>query len=207
MAFKDPATERAYRQRVTARRRAAVRPIPDLPGEEWRPVAGFDFGYEISNRGRLRRTHDNWGPKTKLIKPRLHRTGYWVVLLRCKAGTRGMRSAYIHRLVAAAFVPNPRRTDVVNHLNGIPTDNRAENLEWTTLSGNSLHAVRSGRMTPHAPALRGEESGKAKLTSAQVLEIRALRGAMRVGDIAARYGLAKITVYKIHRRLTWTHLP
>lgn len=58
---------------------------------------------------------------------------------------------YVHRLVALAFVPNPKNLPEVNHLNAVKTDNRAINLEWVGRVGNQRHALAAGRITSAKP--------------------------------------------------------
>lgn len=50
-------------------------------------------------------------------------------------------SCRIHRLIAEAYIPNPDNLPIVGHMNNIKTDNRIENLYWTTYSENTQKAV------------------------------------------------------------------
>ena len=67
-----------------------------------------------------------------------NRAGY-IVASMYKSGTYAHQ--FVHILVATAFVPNPDKKPYVNHINGIRSDNRAENLEWVTAAENSQRKV------------------------------------------------------------------
>lgn len=75
------------------------------------------------------------------MTPSIDRSGYLHGLI------NGRNQSY-HRIIAECFVPNPYNKHDVNHINGIKTDNRAENLEWSTRSENIAHAYRIGLEKP-----------------------------------------------------------
>ena len=81
------------------------------------------------------------------IKGSIDRDGYKRVNL------GSVHRVAIHRLVAHHFVPKPKylvdqglneKTLVVNHLDGNKLNNRWDNLEWTTHTGNLAHAYATG---------------------------------------------------------------
>lgn len=72
-----------------------------------------------------------------IMKTKINRLGYKEVALSKNGETK---TVLLHRLIAKHFVENPDNLKVVNHKNGIKTDNRLENLEWCTTKQNTKHA-------------------------------------------------------------------
>ena len=114
------------------------------------------------------------------------------------------KNVTVHRAVALTFL-GPSNGLTVNHKNGNKRDNRIENLEWMTRSGNITHAYRTG--LKKAAPLRGEAHPNTKLKDEDVREIRRLYGQFNMYELAAVYGTCVSNINMIlkgrTRRTAW----
>jgi hypothetical protein len=115
---------------------------------------------------------------------------------------------FVHRMVwESVHGPIPEGM-VINHINGVKSDNRIENLEVCTHSENHIHARDVlGRDYGAGSRARGAGVPQAKLTEDAVRDIRsAKRGPGFATAMAAKYGVTTPTIHKVLRRDTWTHV-
>lgn len=164
--------------------------------EIWKHIPEYEGLYEVSNLGRIRSLLNT---KTTFLKGRDDTNGYLKVALFKNLIRREMK---IHRLAAMAFIPNPENKPQVNHINGIKSDNRIENLEWCSQSENSIHAYKKGLQVSR----RGKDNNKTKLTEAQVLDIRGKFLHISSYKLAVIYDVYATTIQSIRRRRTWKHI-
>ena len=93
-------------------------------------VEGYEGLYKINRNG------DIWSCRNgRVLKPALAR-GYKMIGLH-KDGKQ--KSYPIHRLIMLHFVPNPCNLKCIDHINRIRTDNRIENLRWSSHRDNSIN--------------------------------------------------------------------
>lgn len=172
-----------------------VTPAP----ERWLPIPGYEGFYEASDIGRVRSIPR--GRRTgRVLKPqRYGPRGYLGVTLSVHGQAK---KYYMQRLIAATFLgPRPDRADVC-HKDDDKTNNRASNLKYDTHAANQREASERGRCA------FGERNGMARLSEAQVAEIRAARSAgVRGNDLARQYGISKAQVSRIGTGRCWPQQP
>lgn len=170
----------------------------DLPGESWRETDVA--GYYISDLGRLAssRLTGRGGIDINRIKLRKLKPGSGGYVRFGLAGD----SRYIHRLVAAAFLPPPPSgVHEVEFLDDDLANCRADNLAWKTPQEKFGAQLADGTWDP---ASRGH--GK-KMTEGVVRSLRQdLAAGLRPSEAAVKYRVSTVTIHAIKTGRTWSHV-
>lgn len=156
----------------------------------WKEIQDYEKYYVINNCGIVKRIGG------KELKPSKNRGGYyWVKLSRPKQ----RKDCRIHRLVAQAFIPNPKNYPCINHKDGNKLNNQINNLEWCTKLQNEHHAMKLG-LYPS-----GEDNYNAKLTWEKVAEIRNKYIPFKYSRVklAREYGVAEGSIQRILNGKGW----
>lgn len=156
------------------------------PKEEWRPVKYNGIYWEryyVSNYGRVARVD-------KPRKISLDSHGYQLVSL----SANGLRAtAPVHHLVAEAFL-GPRPPDhEVHHKDTDKSHNWAWNLEYLHADDHQIHDDHKYR--------RGEASPQAKLTEAQIEEIKS--SSASGAELGRRFGVSRAAISDVRCGRTW----
>jgi hypothetical protein len=169
--------------------------------EIWKDIENYEY-YKISNLGRVKSLSRNrrcgkifYITKEMILKPTLGQNGYFYIT--------SLKNT-IHRLIAISFIPNPHNYPCVNHINGIKTDNRVENLEWCTYSQNNKHAYDTKLKIPHER--QGTSNPCSKLTEKEVLEIREIGNKLSTVKLGNIYNIHPSMISLILKRKNWTHI-
>lgn len=177
-------------------RRGVNRGQSCMKKEVWKPVDGTNGRYRVSNLGRLFSVKRN-----RVLSPSVNNSGYHSTTI--YYDKNNIKSMRVHRLVAFAFIPNPNNKPFINHINGIKTDNRIENLEWVTMQENAIHATRTGLNIPP----KGTKHGRSKLNEQLVKRMRKERKQGKTyTQFADEYGVDRKTAWAAVVGKNWSHI-
>jgi hypothetical protein len=109
--------------------------------EEWRPIAGYEGKYEVSNYGNVKSLNFRGTDKEQHLSLSTNFSSYLRTVL-YKEGKK--HNLFVHRLVAEAFIPNPENKTDVDHRDKDTTNNKVENLQWLTRSENIKKSFSQG---------------------------------------------------------------
>ncbi len=180
--------------------------------ETWAPVMGYEGYYEVSTLGQVRSiNHDPRVLPYHYLKQKTGRTGYSTVNL---AFISKPRTTTVHTIVARAFIGPCPIGHEVNHIDGIKSNCRLDNLEYLTRSDNAKHAVATGLWNLHnlhSGNRKGERNGRAKLTPEQVQTIRETYDAATIkyglqSSLAREYNVTSTSIRGIVLRQCWKHI-
>ena len=173
--------------------------LPDVRYKDIPENPGYKVGDDGSVWSRLRNSRnskeiDGWHQ----ITGKIDKDGYRLVIL---CNLRKRRYARVATLVLEAFVGKAPRGMTAAHNNGIPGDNRLENLRWDTQKNNIADKKR------HGTHQFGEYHPKSKLTDSIVMSMRAMRkDGSKLKEIADRFGVKLVTVHAAVSGKNWKHL-
>ena len=166
--------------------------------EIWKDIKGVEGKYEISSLGRVMSIKRK-GTRGGILNIHKSINGYLRV---CLWIDDGVKTLSLSRLIAQAFIPNPENKPEVNHINGIKTDNRIENLEWCTRDENQKHAYKIGLRSHY-----GESNPNRKLNEQQVKIIRdEISYGASPQQLALRFNVTTTSIGQIKNRKTWKHI-
>lgn len=170
--------------------------------EDWKPIKGYEGKYEVSNLGRVRSldrfVRSGRGNGLKILSGRfispVNTGGYLRVALRQMGSSSNF---FVHRLVATAYIDNPKNKRCVNHKDCNRQNNLVENLEWVTHKENSQHASTKGRYKPATRhSIDMASLAKQKKVKATQIKTGLILDFASIKEFAAHVGLPKSYIYK-----------
>jgi phage portal protein BeeE len=172
----------------------------------WKPIAGHEGCYEVSDDGRVRsldrvvkfKNSTAFKHGREIVGSFTH-NGYRQVIL-ARDGKNITRR--VHHLVLETFVGSGPDGYVARHANGVRDDNRAENLNWATQQENLADRA------DHGTAPIGENNPACILTEMEARFIKYWLSCKKwtMPEIASHFGVSPSTVANIKYGHAWAWL-
>jgi hypothetical protein len=158
--------------------------ITDIDGEVWLPIPSFEKNYCVSNKGRV------FSHRNNLIMKQNFSRDYLILGLIDDVGKK--HTMRVHRLVLMAFKPEGYLSENEgNHINGIKTDNRDVNLEWTSHQDNSRKMY-----------INNHYSKKLKYGDVVCIK-QMLEEGIKGTIIASKFNISPVTISEIKNKRKW----
>jgi hypothetical protein len=177
---------------------------PTTPGEVWYQIPSLPH-HQISSDWRIRSFSVKGGKKNKtsskwrIIKTHFLKAGYEAFHWKLNGKHRYV---YLHQVIAELMYGERPDNLETRHMDDNKRNNYPSNIRYGTVRENFADRKRNGR------GARGEKMGSAKLTEAQVIEIRKdiACGLMSLRAIGRKYGVHCPAIMDIRDRRTWAHV-
>ena len=185
-----------------------------MASERWRTVVGYDGLYKVSDRGRVKSERINTrisDKETRIMKEKIDNHGYARVNLYDQEGRCSAK--LVSRLVADAFIPNPKNLPHVGHNNDKKLDNTVDNLYWTDPYENNRH---NGKLEQFQKAhnqkielIAEKLSQKVRATAidgSESVEFKSIQEASRCGFDCGKISLCINGKRNHHKGYTWERI-
>ena len=156
----------------------------------WLQIKGAK-DYFVSDKGEVKSyRHFKNG---RILKQAKGNHGYSMVNIYYDDGSHRFRT--VHRLVAEAFIPNPKNLPEVNHKDESRTNNNVSNLEWCDLSYNRMYGTAHERhkVLCSKPCVQKTLSGEVVAYYSSTAEA------------ARATGISNGNISKVCRKEKWSH--
>lgn len=172
--------------------------------EIWKDIKGYEGFYQISNLGNVRslqrKAPSGKSVKQIIRKQSIDKNGYCVVGLN---KNKTQKTYKVHRLVAIAFIDNPKNLPEVNHKDEDKTNNNVSNLEWCDAKYNLTYGSRKDMFV-------GTKNNNCKLSEQDVKDIRRLykKRDPKFNSLALgkKYGISHTHILNIIKNKSWNNI-
>lgn len=135
--------------------------------EEYKIIVDYP-NYSVSNIGNVRNNRTG-----RILAKRLNNRGYVTAHLPNKM-------AYVHKLVAQAFVSNTNNYSEIDHIDGDKTNNTYTNLRWCSRKDNMNNPITINKISilktgPNNPMYNRESPNKGKIGADSTLSKRVIQ--------------------------------